>query len=71
MTQDDLVKLLIKKKGTSTTIGGSLGILIVYILWSKEFLNEPNLLIYGAVFVVFAAIGGCVDYYQSKLKEEL
>jgi len=65
-----LKKLLIEQRGSSTTIGGSLGILIVYILWSQGVLNEPSLLIYSSVFVVFAALGGCADYYQSKIMEE-
>lgn len=65
-----LKNFLIDQKASSTTIGGALGILIVYVLWSQGILNEPSILIYTSVFVVFAAIGGAVDYYQSKLTKE-
>jgi hypothetical protein len=56
-------------KGSFTTIAGSLGILTVYILWSKEILNEPNILIYVAIFIIFSAIGGGLDQLQEQLKE--
>lgn len=67
MTENRFIRLLIEKRGTSTFIGGAIGILTIYILWSREILKEPNLLVYASVFVVFSAIGGLVDYYQSKL----
>lgn len=67
---DRLIKLLIKTKGTSTAIGGSVGILIIYLLWSLELLKEPNVLVWISIFIVFSSIGGSVDYYQSKLTEK-
>ncbi len=65
----DLALKIWNTKGSFTTIAGSLGVLTVYILWSKEILNEPNILIYVAIFIIFSAIGGGLDQLQEKLRK--
>jgi hypothetical protein len=70
MTTRDILEFLFEKKGTSTAIGGAIGILTVYIAWSRGFLNRPNALVWGAAFIVFSALAGSlVDLYQSAKSE--
>lgn len=70
MTTGDILKFLYEKKGTSTAIGGAIGVLAVYIAWSRGFLNEPNALVWGAAFILFSALaGGLVDLYQAAKSE--
>jgi len=70
MNTGDIPKFLYEKKGTSTAIGGAIGILGVYIAWSRGFLNEPNALVWGATFILFSALtGGLVDLYQAAKSE--
>jgi hypothetical protein len=70
MTTKDILKFLFEQKGSSTTIGGAIGVLTVYIAWSRGFLNEPNGLVWGATFILFSALaGGLVDLYQAAKSE--
>lgn len=70
MNTRELANLLIEKKGSSTAIGGAIGVLIVYMAWSRGYLNEPNSLVWGATFILFSALAGVlVDTYQYTKQE--
>ncbi|WP_292487534.1 hypothetical protein [Methanohalobium sp.] len=66
-----ILKWLKKTKGSSTGIGGAIGVLVAWVLVSYGVLNKPNILIWASVFTVFSAIGGLVDYYQTKIVEKI
>jgi len=62
--QKYLIKRLVNNNFSFTTVGMGLAIVASWVLFSKEILVKPSVIVWAGIIMTGAGIGACLDWMQ-------